>query len=109
MATHICLVMTNPVDGKEDAYNDWYDNQHLEDVMRECGCTSARRYRLSSMDPAQQSDYRYAAIYEVETDDPDAVNAALMANFATPAMPASDALDLTSLKVWFFEQTTCRP
>jgi hypothetical protein len=29
MAKHVFVVFTNPVEGKDVAYNDWYDNRHL--------------------------------------------------------------------------------
>ena len=29
MAKHVFVVLTNPLEGKEDAYNDWYTNVHL--------------------------------------------------------------------------------
>jgi hypothetical protein len=76
--------------------------------MRETGCTSATRYRLADMDPAQRCDQRYLAIYEVETDDPDAVAAALVRASGTPAMPMTDAFDFSNLKMWWFEQTAER-
>ena len=27
------VVVTAPAAGQEDAYNDWYDNRHLNDVL----------------------------------------------------------------------------
>jgi hypothetical protein len=29
MAKHVFVVLTNPVEGEEDTYNDWYTNVHL--------------------------------------------------------------------------------
>ncbi|MHB8464332.1 MAG: hypothetical protein ACYDH6_01385 [Acidimicrobiales bacterium] len=104
MGTYIYLVMTNPVAGKEDEYVDWYGSRHLADVVRETGCTSATHYRLAPMEPAQSSAFKYAAVYEIETDDPAEMNATLVASFGSPAMPLSDALDLTSLSAAYFEQ-----
>lgn len=86
------VVMSNAVDGAEDAYNDWYSNTHLADVVKIDGFTRAQRYRTAipmSADPL----YKYCAIYDVETDDPQGVLEALNAASGTPAMELSDALD----------------
>jgi hypothetical protein len=45
MARHIMVVMTNAVDGQEEAFNDWYDNQHLRDVLAIPGIKGATRYQ----------------------------------------------------------------
>jgi len=31
---HLLIVLTNPVEGKEDSFNDWYTNQNLHDVLK---------------------------------------------------------------------------
>lgn len=103
MATHVYVVQTNPVEGKEDEYNDWYDNQHLADILRLPGFVSAQRFRLAPTDPPQSSPQRYLAIYEIETDDIDAVNAALVAAAGSPALPISGALDLANFSGAYFE------
>jgi hypothetical protein len=109
MAKHVCVVLTNPVPGREDEFNEWYTGRHLDDVIRAMGCTRATRYELAAMDPPQTSEQRYLAIYEVETDDIDATSAKLLAAAGTAGLPLSDALDLTSLKMLYFEQIAERP
>ena len=32
MAQHALFVFTDPVEGKEEEYNDWYNNVHLAEV-----------------------------------------------------------------------------
>ncbi len=108
MARHVYAVFTNPVEGREDDYNDWYDNRHLDDVMAAAGFTTSRRLRLSATNPAQRSPHRYLALYEIDTDDIDAVNAALLSAAGTDALPLSDALDLTSLSGGYYEVITER-
>jgi hypothetical protein len=41
MAKHVFVVLTNPVEGKEDTYNDWYTNVHLGDVLKVPGIVAA--------------------------------------------------------------------
>ena len=108
MAKHVYVILTNSVDGKDDEYNDWYTNQHLDDVLRCVGFTSAQRFRLDETTPAQTSAHRYLAIYEIETDDIGAVNAALIAAAGTPALPLSPAMDLRTMNAWYFQAITDR-
>jgi hypothetical protein len=109
MAKHMYVILSNPVEGKEDEYNDWYSNRHLDDVMREGGFTAAQRFRLCDMNPAQPfSPQRYLAIYEIDTDDVEKVNAALTSAAGTAAMPISEALDFSSFAGGFFEAMTER-
>jgi len=39
------VVLTNPVAGREDDYNDWYTNRHLGDVLEVPGIVSAKRLK----------------------------------------------------------------
>lgn len=54
MARHHFIVLSNPVAGREDDYNDWYDNEHLDDVLKVEGFVAAQRFRLAPMNPAQE-------------------------------------------------------
>ncbi len=74
---HLSIVLTNPAEGLEDEYNEWYDNVHLAEVVAVPGFKSARRYKLS---PHQYGNtiygvagnpdlkHRYLAVYEIEGD-----------------------------------------
>ena len=105
MARYTFVVLTQPVEGQEDEYNDWYTNRHLSDVVRVNGFVSAQRFRLSETDPAQQFSHKYLALYEVETDDLEKVRLALA---QTPAdlMPISPALDRANAVACYFEPIT---
>ena len=71
MPHHAYVVLSNPVAGREDEYNDWYTNRHLADVVAVPGFISAQRFRLR--DPAAEGApvQRYLAIYTLDTDDPE--------------------------------------
>lgn len=43
MATYHYIVLTRAVAGEEQAFADWYDDQHIPDCLRVAGVTGARR------------------------------------------------------------------
>ena len=45
---------------KEDAFNDWYNNKHVPEVLQFNGAISARRYKRIMGD----EKYQYVAVYE---------------------------------------------
>src|SRR5262249_25228519 len=70
MAAHVMVVFTNPVPGREDEYNDWYNNVPLGEVLRTPGMTCARRYRLvDGVGSREEPQHRYLAIYELDSED----------------------------------------
>jgi hypothetical protein len=85
MARHHLLVLSNPTAGQEDEYNAWYDGQHIPDVLKTPGWISGQRFKMT-VKVTDAAEYRYLAIYELETDDP-------AARAGTEAMVMSDALD----------------
>jgi hypothetical protein len=107
MARHMMVVFTNATEGQDDAYNEWYSNQHLSDVLAIDGFVAAQRFRLSDISPEQKSGHRYLALYEVETDDVEKVKQALGASIGTPAMVLSPAL-ASDVNSWFFTAITDR-
>lgn len=69
MAKYQMVVLTNPASpDQEDAFNHWYDEQHIPELLEIPGMLSGQRYRLGV-----GADYSYMAIYDVETDDLDAL------------------------------------
>jgi hypothetical protein len=108
MGKYTMVVFTNPVEGREDDYNEWYDNQHLGDVIAAAGFDRAERLRLTGIGAASEAKHRYLALYQVETDDPESVFKGLMAAAGTDAMPMSDAIDLSGASMGLFETITER-
>ena len=106
MGKHVFVVFTNPVEGKEATYNDWYDNRHLPDVLDVPGFVSAQRFRLSDTQRAAGPfPWRYLALYEIETDDLKQTLATLGARSGTSAMVISDSLAEQRL-AWVFDPVT---
>jgi hypothetical protein len=108
MQKHIFIVYTNPEEGQDDAYNEWYTNQHLKDVLKIPGVIAAQRFRLSDkqrLDPP--FPWQYAAIYEIETDNLDEVITPLKEWIGTDRMPRSDAMS-PHREAYFFHPITSR-
>ena len=60
MSKSILVVKTGPASADvADAYNDWYDNTHLGELLAIDGCTSAKRYVDGD---------NYLALYEFDCD-----------------------------------------
>lgn len=69
MARYTLMVVTSPVEGKDDEYNLWYNEQHLRDVLDCEGFISASRFQITT--PVMgEFPGRYIALYEMESDDP---------------------------------------
>jgi hypothetical protein len=70
-ATHIMVVRSNPLPGREDAYNEWYAN-HLREVVDNIdGYMGAQRYHIN---PSQRPGmpkalWDYVAIYDIANED----------------------------------------
>ena len=94
MARYISMVLTNPVPGREDTFNDWYTNIHIPDVLSIQGIIAATRYRLLSQRGGAHAfgKHRYLAIYEIETDDLRGLFRTLVSRMGTAAMPMSDSM-----------------
>ena len=108
MGNYTLVVFTNPVEGREHDYNEWYDNQHLGDVIAAAGFDRAERLRLTDIGTPSVTQHRYLALYQVETDDPESVFKGLIAAAGTDAMPMSDAIDLSSASMGLFETISQR-
>jgi hypothetical protein len=105
MDRYAILVFSNPVEGREDEYNEWYDGTHLGDVVRVPGVVSAARYAFESTSygeaTAAPTAHRYVTIYELDRD-PEEVLAEMGARAGTPEMPRSEAMDMDNSQtcVW---------
>lgn len=92
MNSYKLVVMSRPVEGREDEYNDWYSNQHLGDVLRIPGFANAQRFKVKGS-PIAGEAWEYLAIYEIEDSEPQTVLEELGRRAGGEQMPMSAALD----------------
>jgi len=72
MARYLLLAMNGPTagEGDEEAYNRWYDEEHLPDFRKMPEVKSARRFKtLRGKVPGLGQPWPYVTAYEIETDD----------------------------------------
>ncbi|MGE3692912.1 MAG: hypothetical protein AB7F98_16175 [Novosphingobium sp.] len=99
------LVFSEPFEGRDEEFNEWYTTRHLDDICALPGFTSAQRFTLHSVSMGAMLN-KYLAIYDVETDDPDWVIENMFANRDTPAMPMSPAFNIDPTSVMLYEELT---
>lgn len=99
MIEAILVVLTNPVEGREADFNDWYTNVHTRDAMRFRGSIAQQRFRLAADQVQPYPDTlpvsRYLALYEVFDSErfvQEHVESAL-----TPRMLVEDSIDTSRL------------
>jgi hypothetical protein len=115
MARQLLFVFSNPVEGREDEYNDWYTNHHLREILAIEGFHSAQRFELADARMTRDTPdapWRYVAVYEVEENALERADAALyqlarteraeaLEAGRTPALVMSPAMD-KNLRTWWF-------
>ena len=95
--TYYYLVFSNPVAGKEDEYNKWYDTQHAQDVVAVPGFVTAQRF-VASETPLRTTTppAKYLVIYKIVTDDLAAVTAEVSRRLETGMTVLSPTFDRAS-------------
>lgn len=106
---NLLLVFTNPVDGREAEFNEWYDTVHVPEVLAVPGVVAARRYGLSEVDTPEMEGmpnpppppHRYLVVYRLERDA-DEVMQEFLARLTSGEMALSDSMDFGSvgLSAW---------
>lgn len=105
MSKFVLLVFSTPVDGADTEFNRWYDQEHLPDVLDVPGFVAARRFRfLEAKSSAQEvPDFRYAAIYEIEADDPQTALQCLRGRVQSGQVGISASFDKASVTTFLLE------
>lgn len=106
MSDALFLVFSNAADGRDEEFNEWYDEVHLSDVRAVPGITAAQRYDLADFTPDGVEDapppaHRYLAVYELD-GTPESVFSEFFARMADGRMNLSDTLDMATvnLAIW---------
>ena len=98
---HLVLILTEPTEGRESEYNDYYENLHLKEVLETTELRSAQRFKLADQ-AGEACPLPYLAVYEAEADDAAEVIANL--NETRAQRQQSDALNRRTGRVWVFEE-----
>ena len=99
MARYIMMAFTNPIPGKEDAYNEWYNSCHVPDLLTVPGLVAAQRYKAADVQPPdgfpgyQPMPYGYLNLVELETDNLLDLKATLWDPATIARIRKSDAVD----------------
>ncbi|MDA3040692.1 MAG: hypothetical protein O3C27_14410 [Actinomycetota bacterium] len=94
--------MSNPRDGQEDEFNDWYEHTHLDEVLATTNFSSAQRFVLDEAKGAP-SAHKYLALYETEADSVEAVVADLEAR--RDERQQSTSINRRDAALWVFSPT----
>jgi hypothetical protein len=99
------VVLTNPVEGREDEYNEWYSGRHLEDVLAVEGFQAAQRFEWVPSKLSRNAPFKYLAIYEVDEEARERAERALLETAGGPGMPISEAME-NGRATWWFSSIT---
>jgi hypothetical protein len=102
MQKYIFAIMVDANPGQDDALNKWLDDIHIPEVLQTKEFVGATRFERVDEAPDKQ---RYLHFYEIETDDIDAVKAALAEGNASRS-PLSPALNRSNMFTAFYKQRT---
>lgn len=103
MSKHVLVVLSKPTEGKAEEYQEWYNNQHLDEVLRIPGFVAATRYELSEhqLEGFTESQHPYLAIYEIDGDPQEALER-LHKQVESGEIVLPDAIDVSSIAPWCF-------
>ena len=99
MARYQYMILSRAKLGREEEYRRWYAERHLVDVARQEGVISARLFapdvqRVYDLDAP---DYVLMTLYELETDDPQAMVDRIRAMSGSAEMPDTDSIDKSGM------------
>ena len=90
------IVLSNPSPDNERQYNDWYDHQHVPDVLRVPGFKAGQRLKLIDHSPSNPELPRYAVNFEFESADLQATIAEVKQRLKSGVTRSSPAFEVAS-------------
>ena len=100
------LVFSNPAEGKDEEFNEWYDAVHVPEVTAVPGVVSGQRFDVHerAADDTQAPPpptHRYLTVYELDGDI-DAIMTSIGDRVMAGTMSMSDALDRDNTVISFW-------
>jgi len=103
MPKYTVMVFTRAAPGDEEAFDEWYENTHLDDVLATApGWTTGRRYSLDFQQGVPMPS-PHLALYEAEGESPEAVVEALAETRSQRDI--SDMMDRSQFAIWVFSES----
>lgn len=93
---HFLLVLSNPVQGREEEFERWYRETHVPEMLQLPGFVACQRFGLSETQMGRSHPQRHLALWEIETDNLAAVYDRLRSDMASGALADCEAFDRTS-------------
>ena len=105
----LLLVFTNPAQGREDEFHQWYDETHIPDVLAVPGVESAQRYVISPVETEEIEGapqppppaHRFLVAYTLSRNGNDVMQE-FTSRITSGQLPLSDVMDFATvaLSVW---------
>lgn len=109
MTKQLFMIITEAPSAEEEAaFETWYVDRHMPDVLAVPGFTAAQRFRLAPGPDEDNAPARFLTIYEMETDDRTAVMAEVRRRAGTPKMPLYPGERKSPAATMFAEAVTAR-
>lgn len=101
MKNYRMIALSTPFPGRELELEQWYDAQHIPDSLKLTGFVAAQRFRIDEQPRGiEVPAWKVMVIYDIESDDIEATLGQIPQVVRTPAMPITDALDMsTALRI----------
>lgn len=99
---HLVLVLTEPRDGQTEEFDRYYEDEHIDDVLRTTGWTRGQRFKLTDQVGAT-CPLPYLALYEAW--DEDAAGVLKTLSDTRDQRAQSSALNKRTAGVWVFDET----
>ena len=102
MANHKLIVFTNPQEGREQEFRDWYVNTHLSEVANLDGFISGQLFTLAT--PVAEGGHRHMAVYEIEEGRLGEAQQALGGALKGGTLNMTDAFGPGQAALWWQEE-----
>ena len=103
MKKFVVHVLAEPRDERDEEFNRYYDEIHLDEVLATTGWQSAQRFKLAAQ-AGSECPLPYLASYEVEAESAQAVIDRL--NATREQRQQSSALNKRTAGLWVYEVLT---
>ena len=97
MSTQFMFAFAKAMDGRRDELNEWFEKQHVPDLLKIPGFVSARRVAVRPLGVREGIPvWDFMAIYEIDAADVPAVIKEAGVRMASGVIKLSEALDRSS-------------